>query len=155
MNGNPNKDPKSELKRIFNEDGPRAAIVFLNSLAGSRFTSLYRFDGERLRKIIFFDREYPEMDTCEDIPVMASYCVFVRDTGAMFKTVDAKHDARVQNHPKQNTIQSYCGVPLLDREGKMFGSACHFDFKSGGISDMDVELLEQLGYLLMDQVPSR
>jgi GAF domain-containing protein len=65
---------------------------------------------------------------------------------------DAERDERVRNHPKQATVRSYCGVPLLDRNGKMFGSICHFDFKPGRISDRDVELLEYMARLLQDQL---
>lgn len=143
-----NESVLPELKEVFANGGPRAAIAFLNSLTAHRFTSLYRFDGEMLRNITFYDRERPDSDSCEDIPVMASYCVFVRDSGAMFTTVEAQHDDRVRNHPKQSTVQAYCGVPLLNREGKLFGTICHFDFKPRRIADLDVELLEYMARLL-------
>jgi GAF domain-containing protein len=57
----------------------------------------------------------------------------------------------VENHPKQETIQTYCGVPLINREGEMIGSACHFDFNPGRITDTDVELLEYLAILLQSE----
>ncbi len=141
----------NELKKVYADAGARAAIAYLNSLTGHRFTSLYRFDGETLRNITFYDRDRPDLESCEEIPVMASYCVFVRDSGAQFMTADARNDERVKDHPKQNTIQSYCGVPLRNEEGKIFGTICHFDFKSGPISDLDVELLEYMATLLQKQ----
>lgn len=155
MNRTSNKKVIPELKVVFAKGGPRAAIAFLNSLTSHRFTSLYRFDGEMLRNAIFYDRENPELDHCEDIPVLASFCVFVRDSGATFKTRDARHDVRLNNHPKQNTIQSYCGVPLLNPQGKMFGTICHFDFKPGHIEDLDVELLEYMATLLLRSQPEQ
>ncbi len=105
-----------------------------------------------LRNAIFYDRENPELDSCEDIPVLASYCVFVRDSGAPFLTKNARHDVRLDNHLKQNTVQSYCGVPLINREGHMFGTICHFDFKPGRIDDLDVELLEYMASLAQSQL---
>ncbi len=101
-----------------------------------------------LRSITFYDREAPELEKCEDIPIMASYCVFVRDSGKRFKITEALNDMRVQGHPKQKTVQSYCGVPLLDRSGKMFGTICHFDFKPSSVSEIDVELMEYMAKLL-------
>jgi len=148
MNRTSNKHTIPELEKAFAEGGTRAAVAFLNSLTDRRFTSLYRFDNETLRSISFYDRERPELDTCEDIPVMASYCVFVRHSGSTFMTSEARLDERVNGHPKQNELQSYCGVPLLDRKGNLIGSICHFDFKPGSISALDVELMEHMAELL-------
>ncbi|MEO8435850.1 MAG: GAF domain-containing protein [Pyrinomonadaceae bacterium] len=151
MNRNSNDEALLKLKAAFANGGVRGAVAFLNSLTHHRFTSLYRFDGPTLRNITFFDRENPTVDSCEDIPVEASYCVFVRDTSARFTVRDAGRDERVKNHPKRDVVQSYCGVPLLDRNGKMFGSICHFDFKPGPVSDLDVELLEYMARLLQQE----
>jgi GAF domain-containing protein len=148
MNRIPNSDALSQLKRILAIDGVRAAVAYLNSLTTHRFTSLYQFEGETLRNLIFYDRENPEIEKCSDIPVLASYCVFVRESGVMFATDDALQDERVLSHPKRETVQSYCGVPLLDRDGEMFGTICHFDFKPGRVADADVELLECMAPLL-------
>jgi GAF domain-containing protein len=143
-----NSEAITNLKMILANDGVRAAIAYLNSLTNQHFTSLYRFDGETLHNLIFFDREHPEIQNYSDTPVLESYCVFVRDSEALFATHDAQQDERVHNHPKQKTVQSYCGVPLLDQDGKMFGTICHFDFPPGRIADVDVELLEYMAQLL-------
>ncbi len=140
-----------QLKSAFATDGVRGAVAFLNSLTSHRFTSLFRFDGPTLRTVTFFDRENPHAATCDDIPVEASYCVFVRDLAATFTVEHALHDDRVRDHPKQSSVQCYCGVPLLDRHGKMFGSICHFDFKAGRVTERDVELLEEMARLLQHQ----
>jgi GAF domain-containing protein len=92
------------------------------------------------------------MESCEDIPVEASYCVFVRDLSTRFMVQDAERDERVRNHPKKATVQCYCGVPLFDRDGMMFGTICHFDLKPGRIDGRDVKLLEYMARLLQDQL---
>ncbi len=138
----------AELRRVFAGGGAREALAFLNSLTGFRFSSLYRFDDATLRAITFFDREQPLLDDCESVPVMASYCVFVRDSGASFRMADSRTDPRVSIHPKRGVVRSYCGVPLRDREGRMFGSACHFDYAPGPMLDQDAELLEMLADLI-------
>jgi GAF domain-containing protein len=146
------QDPESGaaagLKTALSTKGIRGAVRYLNSLTSHRFTSLYHFDGPTLHSITFYDRQNPEAESCEDIPVEASYCVFVRDAGKSFVLPDASRDERVKGHSKRETVKRYCGVPLLDSGGKMFGSICHFDLEPGRIADREVELLERMAELL-------
>lgn len=137
-----------DLKNAFATSGVRGAMALLNSLSPHRFTSLYQFDGGTLRNITFYDRENPAVEKSDDIPVEASYCVFVRDTAARFSLEDSQEDGRVHDHPKRPVVQRYCGVPLLDARDQMFGSICHFDFAPGPISNRDVELLEYMARIL-------
>jgi GAF domain-containing protein len=148
MNRISNETAISRLNDFLARGEVRPAVAFLNSLTPHRFTSLFRFDESTLRNLVFYDREQPEVRTCKDISVLSSYCVFVRDTNAAFAIANAREDDRLGNHPKRQEVQSYCGVPLVNREGKMYGTACHFDFKPGGVAARDVELLECLARLL-------
>jgi GAF domain-containing protein len=141
----------AELKAIIREDGIRAGLIFLNGLTEHRFSALYQFADHQLRNLYFFDREYPDVESAEEIPVTASYCVFLRDTGQLFHTSDALRDDRVRSHPKREQIQAYCGVPVLDAEGKLFGSICHFDLQPRVIADEDVDLMEAVARLLRDE----
>jgi len=141
-----------DLKRTFDADGPRAALAFLNSLTDQRFTSMYRFDGPNLHAITFYDRENPQVNASDDIPVHASYCVFVRDSGRMVAISASLTDERVVDHPKRTVVQSYCGVPLFNQQGKMFGTVCHFDTKPGKVADVYVELLEYMAQLLQKRL---
>lgn len=142
---------RRELAAILARDGTRAAVIFLNNLTEHRFTALYRFDDETLRNVIFYDSQDPMADSTPDIPVMASYCVFVRNSSNTFAIADSLHDGRVGDHPKRETIQSYCGVPLLDASGRMFGTICHFDFNPLPISDANVELMEAMAPLIQQR----
>ena len=137
-----------QLKAILRGQDVRAAVIFLNGLTEHRFTALYRFDKETLVNLYFFDRENPTQESTPDIPVMASYCVFVRNSGTMFTTPDSLQDDRVRAHPKRKVVQSYFGVPLLDEDGKMFGTICHFDLRPIPISDENVELMEAVALLI-------
>lgn len=123
-------------------------MIFLNGLTEHRFSALYRFENQQLRNLYFYDRENPEIETTDEIPVTASYCVFLRETGQLFHTSDAMRDDRVRTHPKREKVQAYCGVPVLDAEGKLFGSICHFDLEPRIISDDDVNLMEAVALLL-------
>jgi GAF domain-containing protein len=120
----------------------RGAVILLNSLVPHRFTSVFRFDGDLLHNVVFFDRENPAQERVESIPVAASYCVFVRDGRDRFVVPDSEADARVEGHPKQPVFRSYCGVPLIDASGRMHGTVCHFDFEPHPADPRTVELLE-------------
>ena len=136
------------MRSICGCEGIRGVLVYLNRLSDHRFTALYRFDSERLRNVYFFDRERPDVETCPDIPVMASYCVFVRNSRNTFVTVDSLADERVTGHPKRLEVRSYCGVPLVDEDGRAFGTICHFDALPLSISDENVELMEAVAPML-------
>ena len=140
-----------ELKKILREEGVRPALVFLNHLTEHRFSALYQFEDERLRNLYFYDRETPELEWTDKIRVTASYCVFLRDQGRLFHTSDALRDERVRSHPQREKVQAYCGVPVLDAEGKLFGSICHFDYKPRVITDEDVDLMEAVALLLCNE----
>ncbi len=80
----------------------------------------------------------------------ASYCVFVRTSGSVFHTSDALRDERAREHPKWEQIRAYCGVPVRDGTGKLFGSICHFNDTPTVILDADVALMEAAGRLLQE-----
>lgn len=140
-----------EMKAIRDRDGVRALLTYLNSRTHHRFTALYRFDDPHLRNAYFFDRERPDVESCPDIPIMASYCVFVRSSGHTFVTPNSIADERVRDHPKRLEVRSYCGVPLVDERGKMFGTICHFDFQPVETDDATVALMEAVAPLLLDE----
>ena len=137
------------MREIRERDGVRAVLVYLNRRTDHRFTAMLRFhDDERLRSAYFYDRERPELEHCPEIPIPNSYCVFVRQTGSTFATFDSIADERVANHPKRLEVRSYCGVPLVDAAGRVFGTICHFDPRPLPLSPDDVALLEAAAPLL-------
>lgn len=148
MNAGSNLNTLDQLKLIVGERGIRAGLIFLNALTPHRFTALYRFDDDTLHSLEFFDCENPSQETTADIPVLASYCVFVRDRGERFATGHASEDDRLGDHSKRKVLQSYCGVPLRDVEGNMFGTICHFDYDAMSISNDTVELMEAVAPML-------
>ena len=129
----------------------RPALIYLNHLTEHRFSALYRFENERLRNLYFYDRLHPEIEMTDEIPVTASYCVFLRETGQLFHTSDALRDERVRSHPQREKIHAYCGVPVLDAQGKLFGSICHFDYQPRIIADEDVDLMEAVALMLREE----
>jgi GAF domain-containing protein len=142
------------LTRILAESGIRAGLIYLNGLTSHRFSALYRFDDVTLKNLFFFDRENPGQSASAEIPVLCSYCVFVRDSGSRFKIENSSTDERTIGHPKRLEIRAYCGVPLLDNEGKMYGTVCHFDVDPQAISGENIDLMEALASALKTTVSS-
>ena len=143
-----------ELRTIKARTGIRSMLAYLNGLTEHRFTALYRFDDDSLQNVFFFDRERPEVSSCPTIPIMASYCVFVKNGKTTFKTCDSHDDARLNGHSKQMEVRSYCGVPLIGEDGKMFGTVCHFDYRALPITDDNVMLMERVAEMLRPDVGS-
>ena len=136
------------MKALRDSAGARSVLIYLNELAPHRFSAMFRFVGSQLRSVCFLDRERPELDSCPEIPITTSYCVFVRDSDKTFSTLDSFSDQRVDGHPKKLEIRSYVGVPLIDVSGEMFGTVCHFDAMPQDIDSQSVELMEALGSIL-------
>lgn len=142
---------RTRLRELLDQQGIPSALAYMNSLTSHRFTALYRFANDTLKKIYFYDCENPDSDSCPDIPIEASYCIFIKDTGRIFKTPNSMADNRLDKHAKQKEILSYCGVPLVGMDGQMFGSVCHFNFEAMPIANSMVELMEDLSTMIMER----
>lgn len=137
------------FQELLKTAGVHAALQFLNSTSQYRFTSVFRFEGELLRNLYLIDRENPRIERCPDSLVSESYCVFVRKTAKPFLLNDSLQDDRVEGHPKQKAVQSYCGIPLLDENGKLFGTICHFDLKPISFTQAEVCLIDEIAPFLV------
>lgn len=134
----------SAVRAALKRDGVRRALQILNEQSQHRFTAVFRFAGATLQNIHLIDRHDPTVERSEAMPVLESYCVFVRDTAVKFVTEDSLHDMRVSGHPKQKSVQSYCGVPLFTPEGELFGTICHFDHAALPFSIAEMTVLEDV-----------
>lgn len=139
----------THLRELLARHGVRPLLVFLNGLTAFRYSAVFRFDSGTLKTVCFYDREDPREDTVPEIPVTASYCVFVRDRGRVFSLPDSMVEPCVESHPKRGQINAYCGAPLFDAEGNVIGSICHFNLSPVAIDQRDEKLLEVTAKLLM------
>ena len=128
--------------------GLRAALGYLLSLTDYRFIGIFRFENGMANAAVHVDRDNPQVPTIEAIPERASYCCFVRDSGGMFITADALADARLEDHPKRATVQAYCGVPVMDPEGGLIGTLCHYDLVPRDPQQIDLMLQLQVASAL-------
>lgn len=142
----------STFRQLLRTEGVRAALRFLNSISTHRFTALFRFEGDTLRNLHLIDRDNPQVERCPDLPVLESYCVYVRNSAKPFLVDDSLHDERVEGHPKRKVVQSYCGIPLIDDDGTLFGTICHFDFNPIPFTRDEAFLLDEVAPFLIDAI---
>jgi GAF domain-containing protein len=72
----------------------------------------------------------------------------VRDSRGVFVTANALLDPRLAGHPARNDVVSYYGVPVMDAEGQLFGTLCHYDVMPRDPSRLDLSLLLEVASAL-------
>lgn len=145
----PLRDAIARFRAILDEHGLYEAMRFANRLSEHRFTAVYRFEDATLRNVLFVDRDDASVRLGTDLPVLDSYCVFVRQARDSFLTDASLRDPRVAGHPKQRSVQSYCGIPLFAEDGTLFGTVCHFDYAPRAFGEDEVAMLEAVAPLVI------
>ena len=133
----------AEFERILHADGARTALAYLVGLTRYRFIGIFRFSDGKANAAIHYDRENPEIIRIDEVPESATYCCYVRDSRGTFTTVDALADARLADHIARATVRAYCGVPVMDSEGVLLGTLCHYDLVPRDPDALDLPLLLQ------------
>lgn len=121
--------------------GVRDALAWLLSLTDFRYIGIFRFEADRANAAVYVDRENPGILEIDDVSATATYCCYVRDSGGVFTTADAMNDARLDGHAAQATVASYCGVPLMDSDGTLIGTLCHYDLVPRDPGQIDMALM--------------
>jgi GAF domain-containing protein len=131
------------FRRILVAQGPRPALAFLVERSDYRFIGIWRFQGGRANAAVHYDRENPAQLTATEVADTATYCCYVRDSRGVFTTANSLLDPRVQDHPAREAVLAYCGVPIMDAEGTLLGTLCHYDLQARDPARLDLELLLQ------------
>lgn len=134
--------------RLLREAGLRPALAYLLELTDYRYIAIFRFRDDLITAIEFYDREDPAAASTGIVPVSSTYCCFVRDSKGMFTTANSLLDARVAGHVKRETVQAYCGIPILTPDGEILGTLCHFDDVPRDPEQIDLELVLQVASAL-------
>jgi len=121
--------------------GLREALGNLLKRTDYRFIGIWRFENGKANAAVHFDREHPEITTSQEVPDTATYCCYVRESGQPFKTPNTLVDERVASHPAKSTVQSYCGVPVMDSSGNILGTLCHYDLVPRDTEQVSLELM--------------
>jgi diguanylate cyclase len=82
------------------------------------------------------------------VPWDDTFCIRMAG-GASRVVADAQADPDYADHPDAHVIRAYAGIPIVDDEGKTFGTLCGVGTEPLGCSeDLDAELVALLGDLL-------
>ena len=147
------KSSLEDLRAILETSGLRPALHFLNGRVPHRYTIVYRFDGEAFYGMCVVDKlREPVPALFIKVPFQDSFCQYTVADGA-FKTNDTMRESRLAGHLHQVTVQSYCGLPLLDPAGALWGTFCHLDTAPQVMSEAEYEFLQHAMALLGQHLP--
>ncbi|SFQ58078.1 hypothetical protein SAMN04515668_3071 [Hymenobacter arizonensis] len=150
-NDSPLQHEIEEFTGLLQKEGVHAALQYLNSRTPHRYTGIFRFDHDKLRSEVLFDRYELSLKKGEDAPIEATYCSLVGRDQAPWEITDAATDLRVQGII-DTPVVSYCGVLIRDSEGQPFGSLCHYDMQRCQERTTDQPLMQAAASLLYSHV---
>lgn len=134
--------------KLLQSDGIRAALYSVLRRSDYRFLGIFRFKDGMATSCVHIDRVNLSVTQADEVPDTATYCSFVRGTGAPFVTADASSDPRTADHPARNVILAYCGIPVMESDGTLIGTLCHYDVVPRDPEALDLELLLQVSSAL-------
>jgi GAF domain-containing protein len=142
------KQAFERFSSILQASGVRDALGYLVGLSSYRFIGIFRFQGGKATAAVHYDKADPSALRAAEVPESATYCCFVRDTGGAFITANALTDERLKDHVAREAVQAYCGVPVMDAEGRLLGTLCHYDVVPRDPEQLDLQLLIQVASAL-------
>jgi len=140
----------AQFSETLQAQGIREALAYLLSLTEYRFIGVFGFGSGMTYAIAHYDRENPDALDGDSAPDVSGYGDYVRDCKRSFVTADATMDERLRKHPARNSVPAYCGVPVMDPDGAVLGSLCHYDIvprEKQIIRHPDILILEGLNVL--------
>lgn len=126
----------------------RAALAYLVSLSDYRFIGIFRFCDGKATAAVHVDREDPDKLCSAEAAEAATYCCYVRDSRGVFTTANALLDERLATHAARAEVLAYCGVPVMDAEGQLLGTLCHYDVVPRDPQRLDLALLIEVASTL-------
>ena len=146
---------KLDLTDVLRDEGLNGAMAAINQTVPHRYTGVFVKTGPMLRNIALHDKRDSSAKPWPPFPLGQSFCSMIIASGDSLAVQDAQHDARsdVRQHPAAAIVQSYFGVPLLDDQGNVFGTLCHFDEASMDVA-VDLVSMLQIPRTLRPYLPS-
>lgn len=129
-------------------DGLRQALATLLHKTDYRYIGIWRFQDGKAKAAVHYDRENPDQLKATEVPDTATYCCFVRENGAPFKTPNALVDERLTAHPARAAVLAYCGVPVMDAAGAIVGTLCYYDVVPRDAEQIDIPAMLSIGSYL-------
>lgn len=137
-----------DIKRALELGGITNALEYLNKRTPHRYTGIFKYDNDILENIAIYDKYDPTLKKGEDVPLAATYCSLLISQDNL-EIIDAEDDHRVKGKIITPVI-SYCGVAIVDADGKPFGSLCHYDMNRCQQRVTDIPLLQAASQMLYE-----
>lgn len=93
-----------------------------------------------------------------EIPRQGSFCSTAIQETSLFQVPNALNDPRFRDNALVTgplAIRFYCGVPLLDSDGRSLGMLCVLDRQARRLSDVQCNALTQLASVVMYLLENR
>jgi GAF domain-containing protein len=136
------------FRTTLRSQGVRQSLAYLVGLTDYRFIGIWRFQHGHANAAVHYDRDNPTVLRAKEVPDSATFCCYVRDSRGVFKTAHALLDPRTEGHPARESVPAYCGVPVLDPEGHLMGTLCHYDLVPRDPEQVNLELMIQVASTL-------
>jgi len=136
-----------EYRLLLETHGP-AGLNFLNSRVPHRYTGIFRLHEGALYATFLHDKlgeVIPEF--LQVVPLQDSFCHLTMREG-VFRTADSTHETSLDGHKYQGVLRSYIGLPLVDNQGALYGTICHFDEQALVLADTEFEIFRKASKLL-------
>lgn len=142
-----NSQPLQEYRLLLEAHGP-AGLAFLNARVPHRYTGVFRLNQGALHSMFLHDKLGEiSPDFLQIVPLEDSFChLTIRD--GLFRTQDSGGDQRLDGHKYQGAVRSYIGLPLMDENGDLYGTMCHFDMRALALADAEFEIFSKAAKLL-------
>jgi hypothetical protein len=141
----------SEFWAIVRSRGIHDGLRFLNDRTPHRFTAIYRYDGDMLRSVHFYDQFTPSLRKGADVKMVDAYCALVGERRAGVQFADINVDRSIDLKP-DSPVVSYCGALITDDNGKPYGTLCHFDTKPAQHREDDIPILEAIARMIYSAI---
>ncbi|WP_156373473.1 GAF domain-containing protein [Pseudorhodoferax sp. Leaf267] len=133
---------------LLHSDGIRAALYAVLRQSDYRFLGIFRFKDGKATSCVHVDRENLAITQADEVPDTATYCSFVRGSMKPFATADAASDPRTLGHPARDVVLAYCGIPIMESDGTLIGTLCHYDVVPRDPEQLNLDLLVQVSSAL-------
>ncbi len=139
------------MRAVLQVEGVSAGVLLANAATKHRFTGIYRFDEGLLTNLCTWDKADRSMTAGTSVPVHETYCMHILQSGKALTVLDSADDDRLAGHPRRADFRSYCGAPLLNRDGHVAGTLCHFDAEPDKLGEADFERVHIAAAVLQER----
>ena len=149
------QDALIDLGQVLEQHGVQAALAFLNARVPHRLTTVNHIDDGHMVCTLLHDKAGKlTPGTVAKVPMDHSFCQFVVRDGS-FYSAHSGNDIRLIDHPYPGVMLSYCGVPLIDANGELFGTLCHLDMESHTLPPEEFDVFQRAARLFPKYVKRR